>query len=540
MKHMNRYLFAAIFFCLISTSSLIFAQQKIIFAIDTSFAHGGKLELSLSGFGDEAVDFYGLFPDQLLQNKITVCAKLGMANPSLKQFGLFRLNPDGTYDNSFGNGGKVMMNWGISDFPTGLLVSTDLSANIILPGMSATTARSEDHLPAVFKFTKNGKPDFSFGGDGHVTGRFDDASGGIFTNVYFEDSAYLAVGGINDVLSYKGFYAMRFFAKDGKIDSAFGNNGRAFLPYRLHNIYGFLTQDETITFIGESTPVDSDPPRAISIILGRMKQNGTPDSTFGKNGILETGVVFSEFNGSSMVAAMQPDNKIIAALPPNGVSLQMPLQIVRFTTTGKIDSAYGTNGFVTAGFGPAGALPRGLNVAKNGKSTVSGSTLGNLQQCAATRRNVDGSPDLSYNQTGTAILDVDSGLASNYLTHLVGIGNKRYIGIGSSIREGINTILIARFKDDTLQTGGVAYSEDHEIKLYPNPANTMIEIESPHEFVGEAAIIDGLGRKVKSFKANNLSSGHSSCDISALDNGIYYLSAQSGKGKIIQKIIVLH
>src|SRR4051812_198332 len=82
------------------------AQLTIIAKIDTNFNHTGKLELPLSGFGDELVDYYGVFPDQQLVSKITVCGKVGTADPLRKKIGILRLNPNASFDISFGAGGQ--------------------------------------------------------------------------------------------------------------------------------------------------------------------------------------------------------------------------------------------------------------------------------------------------------------------------------------------------------------------------------------------------------------------------------------------------
>src|SRR5438105_12225470 len=94
------------FFMLACFCANIFAQQTIIAAIDTSFHHGGKLELSLSGNGDEVTDFFGVFPDKNLETKATVCGKIGTADPLRKKIGLVRVTvKNGTFDSLFGTNG---------------------------------------------------------------------------------------------------------------------------------------------------------------------------------------------------------------------------------------------------------------------------------------------------------------------------------------------------------------------------------------------------------------------------------------------------
>src|SRR6266498_896688 len=106
MRKLALSVIALLFFCLSEHSA---AQLNIHAIIDTSFAHGGKVELSLSGFGDEITDSYGNFPDQQLVSKITICGKIGTADPKLKKFGIIRLKPNGTFDSSFADNGKAIL-----------------------------------------------------------------------------------------------------------------------------------------------------------------------------------------------------------------------------------------------------------------------------------------------------------------------------------------------------------------------------------------------------------------------------------------------
>ncbi|MDP4236816.1 MAG: hypothetical protein Q8919_10240, partial [Bacteroidota bacterium] len=364
------------------------AQLKIIADIDTSFAHGGKVEVALSAFGDEVTDFYGVFPDVQTTSKITVCGKVGTADPSLYKIGLIQLNPLGSFDASFGSGGKVITSWGVSSYPNRMFVSP-IDSSIIISGMSASSTDYRDHLASLFKFKKNGSIDSSFGGDGHVAVRFNALFGGEFVNIYPVDTTYLACGTVSTQSSVIGVIAMRFF-RNGNLDTTYGSQGKGFIPVYMESVNGFLSPDASLTLIGAEVPTDSEPPIVKHIILARFKPNGMPDSGFGKNGVVKTGVVIGR---NSVAAAIQPNYDIIAAYTPPEISLNVPWIVVRFNIDGSLDTLYGDKGYVTIGFGPGSSETRGVNIAKNGKATVNGNVSYWQGSCATARINPDGSPD---------------------------------------------------------------------------------------------------------------------------------------------------
>ncbi|MFI5264468.1 MAG: T9SS type A sorting domain-containing protein [Candidatus Kapaibacterium sp.] len=533
-------------FSLLWYSSGLKAQPRIIVAIDTAYAHTGKIEFPLSGFGDEITDFYGIFPDTGNVNTVTICGKVGTANANVKKIGLVQLKPNGTFNPSFGNAGKTILNWGGSDYPNSMFVTSDSNSFIFLAGASGQSGG--DMIPAIFKFRKKGIPDSGFGGDGHVALRYDSGSGGEFTMVTSVSTKFLAAGRAvaNSPKSHDGFCAMRFLP-DGRLDSSYGIEGKAIIPdtnffLKLHSVFSFLTTNASLTFIGVlSDNIDSS---HSTIVLGRINPKGFPDSSFGKNGLLTTGNTFSSLSGISIVAGIQPDYKIVAALPPAGIAGLMPVRLVRFTSEGIIDSTYGTNGFTNVTFTNGESKARGINIAKNAKTVVAGSAVGALEQCATSRNNLDGTPDRTLNQIGTAVIDVDSGAYSNYLIRFVGIGNKRYIGVGASIHNGLSQFLVAHFKDDTLSKGGVAksYESTDLLQIYPNPATSFFMIVAGQQITGDIKIIDALGREVALIATRQYSSDTKtySFDVSQLRNGIYDCIAQYGEEKIVRKFLVSH
>ncbi|MDD3287335.1 MAG: T9SS type A sorting domain-containing protein, partial [Bacteroidales bacterium] len=77
-------------------------------------------------------------------------------------------------------------------------------------------------------------------------------------------------------------------------------------------------------------------------------------------------------------------------------------------------------------------------------------------------------------------------------------------------------------------------SNDNTIKLYPNPAENTLNIES-QEIIKEIEFYDALGKKAKTITLNKK---EAIIDISSLAKGNYVLNLITDKGKIKKKLVV--
>ena len=73
---------------------------------------------------------------------------------------------------------------------------------------------------------------------------------------------------------------------------------------------------------------------------------------------------------------------------------------------------------------------------------------------------------------------------------------------------------------------------DESLNIYPNPANTTINITYNLQ-VATCSLYDVLGNEVISTKEKNI-------DISNLQNGVYFLSVKTAEGVLSKKVIVQH
>jgi hypothetical protein len=91
--------------------------------------------------------------------------------------------------------------------------------------------------------------------------------------------------------------------------------------------------------------------------------------------------------------------------------------------------------------------------------------------------------------------------------------------------------------DDLTTTDGVGFGDisvtGNELKLWPNPANSFVNISGDFQ---KAEIIDANGRVVR--VAENNGGKRMRIDISDLTSGIYFLRFQSAENIMVKKLIV--
>ena len=134
-------------------------------SLDPSFGTGGETLFEV-GNGGPATSM------ALQGDQIVLAGSVGSTNPNVfVQFGVARLNPDGTLDTTFGTGGQVTFTFGSvngeEDFANAVAVQGD---KIVVAGFTQTPATNSDL--AVARLNGDGSLDSTFGTGGKVTTDF--------------------------------------------------------------------------------------------------------------------------------------------------------------------------------------------------------------------------------------------------------------------------------------------------------------------------------------------------------------------------------
>lgn len=185
---------------------------------------------------------------------------------------------------------------------------------------------------------------------------------------------------------------------NGTIDTSFGSEGFATLENTASFFAMILTPNGKILAAAEVITGNNGG----YVELAGFNSNGTLDTSFGRGGITTTQAIpFTPFNATGAIALLGNGEILVAASSP-GV-------MARFTSSGQLDTTFGTNGLVNlANVGPplsdtAPACPTQILVEPNGKILISAGVPGPTPAALATivsRYNPNGSLDTSFAAAG--------------------------------------------------------------------------------------------------------------------------------------------
>lgn len=276
-------------------------------SLDTSFGQGGKV---IQGLG--ALGLIDVASDIAMQanGKIVVVGSAWTAGEQ-DDFGVIRLNMDGSLDNTFGNGGKLQLDVGgrnLRDWANSVLIQPD--GKLLIAG---TSWDGSDENFSLVRLNSDGSLDRSFDADGKLlvdVGAESDngesvtllADGKILVAGYSHRGGTEASGGFD-------FSVIRLNS-DGSLDKSFNGSGKVVIPsgtYSIQSQYSYANGAYSNT--AHTVAVQDDG----KILLGglrfdgsgsdqgviRLNADGSLDTTFGLN--ILNGIVSYDFGGTPVV-----------------------------------------------------------------------------------------------------------------------------------------------------------------------------------------------------------------------------------------------
>ncbi len=337
-------------------------------------------------------------------------------------FGVIRVNADGSLDSSFSSDGKRTIAFDLGttgnrdDEPFAIAVQSD--GKIVVAGVAERT--SSDTEMAIARLNSDGSYDTSFGTGGKQTFNL-----GVLGYKGLDGARALAIQSDGKILV--GGYAhnntniiqavVLRLTTSGALDSSFNSGGRA-------NVSDFTDSSgadiEMVTALaiqsngkilaaGTATDIDL----TTEIGLARFNADGTQDTTFGDD------QMFGGTNGDSDISLSGPnldetvasvkiasDGKIYVGGMAETSSTTAVYYAARFTSSGLIDSAFGGLGIGVAATYPVAGNVRNqafdMALQSDGKivlvgNSPTGSTTGKM---GVARLLTDGTADLSFGPGG--------------------------------------------------------------------------------------------------------------------------------------------
>jgi uncharacterized delta-60 repeat protein len=319
--------------------------------LDPAFGNGGRLVTDFGSGLQLTKGAVAVLPD----GKLLVAAQVSdpLSFPPPPPLALFRLNADGSLDTTFGSGGRVVPDLG-GQFSAGLTLADVLVA----PDGTLVVVGESGGSTAILRFSASG----TLASPPRLTAGLS----GLREAVVRPDGKILVTGA-----GAESAFAVGRFLPDGSPDPAFGTGGRVGVNFGggFPGVDGLALQpDGRILLAGVWQPsaVVSDAFMGRQdLALVRLLPDGSPDPGFGSSGVVLTNLGEGFRNGSANAVAVVPDGRIIVAgQSPNGFLAAV------YLPNGPLDTTFGNGGIQVANVGGFGIR---LFVQPDGKPVAVGS-----------------------------------------------------------------------------------------------------------------------------------------------------------------------
>jgi uncharacterized delta-60 repeat protein len=346
--------------------------------LDPSFGTNGVVNLpfTTSIYGDVP---YGVAiqPD----GDIVVIAKVnesvishGVNNPTGSYWGIARLLPNGTPDRTFGTAGNgIVLTMFSASANQPESVALQPNGQIVVEGFATGSTL------ALTRLNPNGSIDTAFGNGGRV---FNPAvsvttnSNGTQSDLAIDSSGRIAVAGYTGPLSSARMVVVRY-NPDGTPDGTFGTGGMvsvssAGFSYVIGDSLA-LQSNGDIVVDGTGVPTAAGAPNR-PLILARFTPGGSLDTTFGTAGFfVENRLAVAQW---SSVTVQGDDKIVVLARTPLNVPSPM-MSVTRVLANGSsTDASFGSAGLATLPLPNSyNNIPGGVVVAPDGKIVVTGNHI---------------------------------------------------------------------------------------------------------------------------------------------------------------------
>ncbi len=188
------------------------------------------------------------------------------------KYELFRFNPSGFLDTTFGNMGKAVINFPGFSNPISLLSD----GSILLAGQ--TDPQTANGKICLIKVKTNGYIDSTFGYQGKVITDIDTAANDLASSSFIQTDGKIIVAGTNSQQSgvnpYSGDVVLLRYTSTGTVDSSFGINGMIRNDFNLQDeAWCSAVQSDGKLIIGGYTSADSS---RYNMLLARYNFNVLP------------------------------------------------------------------------------------------------------------------------------------------------------------------------------------------------------------------------------------------------------------------------
>lgn len=271
-------------------------------------------------------------------------------------------------------------------------VAVQADGKLIVAGASATATGTWISLT---RYQRDGALDTTFGTGGKVVTPVgtmrNDGAGALAVQA---DGRIVVAGATQSATTGKDFAIVRYQA-NGTLDPTFGTGGKVVVDFAgdSDEAWALLIQPDGRIVVGGSANLGTAS-TGLDFALLRLNADGTPDAGFGQGGKVTTPM--ASFAGTDVVRALgwQVVNGQARIVAAGG---EGDFAVARYTPSGTLDAAWGTNGKVTGVFGTVIGGARAMTVLDDGALVVAGQAD---HRFAALKLTPAGQPDAGFGSAG--------------------------------------------------------------------------------------------------------------------------------------------
>jgi len=397
--------------------------------MDSSFGTDGKVLTSL-GLDNYSVTVGIDSADKIIVGgQVTIAPLPGETLEQSNDYGLIRLNADGTLDNTFGVEGIVINDFGGLERARSIFI--DDSQRIVLGGDSIVDKSDI----SIARFNSDGSLDTSFDGDGYVLTDFNDSA----------DPAMDITPGLNGKIVTAGFssvtsgvydFSVARYNSDGSLDTSFSSDGWQVTDLgNIDNASGIA-----VTSTGKVVAVGRTGTNSVSdIAIVQYNEDGSIDSSFS-----EDGIVILDLGGTDdrlrQVVVGKDDKPIVVGR--SNVSGKNSLVLMKYNVDGSLDTSFSEDGIVIHSIAGINIQGYGVVLDKKSRIVIVGHTnLEGDNDFVVLRYNNNGTLDTTFANDGIQLVDFggnDKGIG-------ISLDSKdRIVVVGKSDIEGVKDFAVAR------------------------------------------------------------------------------------------------
>ncbi len=497
-------------------------------ALDATFATAGVASFQFSGFSSD-----GYAIGRQTDGKIVVA---GVSQGGGTNIAVARYNTNGTPDATFGTAGLIAHPWGSSTNVTCLTIQSD--GKILIGGASAAGTVTG---AMIARLAANGSLDATFGTNGIA--EFTDQFSQVVDLRVTAGGKIVGLGKANDA-SPKAVFGVFRRTANGSKDATFGTNGYFFadMGNNVTPTKMALQADGKILMTGTTYNATSK----YDMVLGRVTTAGAFDATFGTAGKTISSFAGGSIYEQGNDIVVQSDGKIVVAGRNGNVGGgNNAFMICRYTAAGVLDNTYGTGGFSTLSnanldeFKAAAIMGDGRVIAVG--STRSTAT-GQVQKLAISRWTTAGKLDNTFGTNGTSYSIVATGASCEDV--VLQPDGKIIVGGWSKGSNSLHSFLLARFNNTGTSGVQVLDAQAFGASVFPNPVSggvATLALNLPESETLTARLFNLEGRLVETFFSKKMTAGEQAEALNfpaGLPVGMYVLRLETERGVAAISVVV--